>query len=162
MPRRCTVCDHSEREAIDRALAGGEALTAIAAEFRVSQDALGRHKAGHLAAAIQEAARADEEARSLDLLGEVKRLYRRAVGILDAAGKEPRTALGAIREARESLALLGKLLGQLEDRPVINILLSPQWVEVRTLLLAALAPYPEARAAAAQALLGAGDGERGP
>ena len=51
------------------------------------------------------------------------------------------------------LALLGELLGELNRSPQVNILVAPQWIEVRALLMAALADYPEARASVAAVLL---------
>ena len=44
------------------------------------------------------------------------------------------------------------LLGDLDDRPVVNVLVSPEWQQVRAQILAALDPYPEARFAVAGAL----------
>lgn len=49
--------------------------------------------------------------------------------------------------------LLAKLLGELSEAPQVSVTLSPDWVAVRTALLAALAPYPEARTAVAERLL---------
>jgi hypothetical protein len=94
-------CEQRVAEAL-----GGEVNRRIAAQYSLSEASIRRHKAGHLAAVLQEAARADEEARDLNVLAEVRRLYHRAVGILDQASQEPRTALAAIREARETLALV--------------------------------------------------------
>jgi hypothetical protein len=64
-----------------------------------------------------------------------------------------RTALVAVREARGNLELIGKLLGELDAGPALNVLVAPEWVSIRAGLLAALGPYPEARAAVAQRLL---------
>ncbi len=47
---------------------------------------------------------------------------------------------------------MGELEGELQRNPQINITIDARWVEVRTLLLHALAPYPDARAAVAHAL----------
>ena len=49
--------------------------------------------------------------------------------------------------------MLGKLAGELDERPVVNVLLSPQWVTIRTTMLEALWAYPEARAAVAESLM---------
>jgi len=49
--------------------------------------------------------------------------------------------------------LLAKLLGQLDERPQINVLMAPEWLQVRAALLTALAPYAEARQAVAAALV---------
>jgi hypothetical protein len=50
------------------------------------------------------------------------------------------------------LELLGKLAGELQSAPQVNILISPEWVRLRTLILEALEPYPDARLAVAGAL----------
>jgi hypothetical protein len=48
--------------------------------------------------------------------------------------------------------LLARIRGELPDTPVA-ILISPAWVELQSRLLRALEPYPEARQAAAAALM---------
>jgi hypothetical protein len=69
--------------------------------------------------------------------------------------------LKAAGRLRDQLELLAKLVGELRDAPTVNILVSPEWAAVRATLLAALAPYPEARLAAAAALRSVdGSGER--
>lgn len=52
-------------------------------------------------------------------------------------------------QTQSSLELLAKLLGELDERPQLNVLVSPEWHQVRTVMLAALQPYPDARAAVA-------------
>lgn len=61
--------------------------------------------------------------------------------------------VAAIREARGNLELLAKLLGELDETPRMDVLISTEWLTVRTTLLEALGPHPEARVAAAGALL---------
>jgi hypothetical protein len=48
--------------------------------------------------------------------------------------------------------LLAKLIGQLQQEGTTNITISAEWLEVRTVLVKALQPYPEARTAVAAAL----------
>ncbi len=50
------------------------------------------------------------------------------------------------------LELLAKLVGQLDERPVVNLLVAPEWVALRSRMVVALAPFPEARLALAAAL----------
>ena len=160
MPRSCTTCTHPDREAIDEALVSGSALSALSAKYRVSEDALGRHKANHLPAKLVMAQAAEEVAQADTLLGQVRSLQQRALDILDKAEEagELRTALGAIREARGNLELLAKLLGELDDRPQINVLVSPEWLELRAVIVGALDPHPEARGAVLAAIEGLGNG----
>lgn len=162
MPRRCTVCDHETRTSIETALISGAPLRDIAGRHDVSKSALERHKAGHLPAHLAKAKEAREVARADGLLSQVRQLQERAMSILTACEEagELRTALAAIREARNNLELLARLVGELDEAPRVNILVSAEWLAVRSALLGALVPYPEARAAAANALLGL-EGGRG-
>lgn len=56
MPRPCTVCQHPQRAAVERALALGESNRRIAAEHGLDEKALRRHKSEHLARAMAAAA----------------------------------------------------------------------------------------------------------
>jgi hypothetical protein len=154
MPRTCTVCEHPRREEIDRALVAGDANTKLSSVFAVSEQALRRHKGSHLPAKLVMAQAAEEEAEADKLLGQVRDLQRRVLDILDKAEEagELRTALSAIREARGNLELLAKLLGELDERPVTNVLVSAEWVTLRTAMMEALGPYPRARVAVAACL----------
>jgi hypothetical protein len=154
VPRRCTICSHPERETIDEALVSGAALSALSAKYRVSEDALGRHKGNHLPAKLVMAQAAEEVAQADTMLGQVRDLQSRALTILGRAEEagDLRTALGAIREARGNLELLAKLLGELDERPVTNILVSAEWVSVRTAMMEALGPFQQARVAVAERL----------
>ena len=160
MPRSCTVCIHEARPEIDRALIAGEAFRHIATRFDTSTGALQRHKADHLPVRLAKAQEAEEVAQADDLLCQVQDLQARALAILDKAEEagELRTALSAIREARGNLELLAKLLGELDERPQVNVLVSPEWLELRAIIVGALEPHPAARGAVLRALEGAGDG----
>jgi hypothetical protein len=161
MPRRCSVCTHPDRENIDEALVGATAISAIAAKYRdISEDALGRHKANHLPTKLVMAEKAKEVAQADSLLEQVRDLQGRALAILDQAemSGDLRTALGAIREARGNLELLAKLLGELDDRPQVNVLISPEWLELRAVIVGALEPYTDARGAVLRAIEGASNG----
>src|SRR5918994_377186 len=155
MPRACTICGHEKRHTIDRALVGGETLRTISDRFSVSKTALIRHKDAHLPASLAKAREAEEVVRADELLSQVRELQGRTLSILTVSEEagELRTALVAIREARGNLELLAKLLGELDESPRVNVLVSGEWVTIRTAIIVALAPYPEARSAVTNALL---------
>jgi len=154
MPRTCTICQHDQRQNIDKALVGGEPFRNIAERFGTSATALTRHKAEHLPAKLAKAHEAKEVAHASTLLDEVRALRGKAVSILLSAEKagDLRTALLAVREARSCIELLAELEGELNRRPEVHVHLSAEWVEIRTVLLHTLAPFPDARAAVAHAL----------
>ena len=155
MPRTCTICAHEQRPAIDRALVEGSAFRALSALYRVSEDAVARHKRDHLPLHLVQAQEAHEVADADDLLAQLRSLQTRTLGLLDQAERAGKlgTAVMAVREARSNIELIAELVHELDRRPVVNLWMSAEWQQVRAVLLSALLPYPEARAAVAQRLL---------
>jgi hypothetical protein len=104
MPRTCTVCTHPEREGIEQALIAGAAFRDIARQFRVSKDAVARHKAEHLGKLLAEA----EAARADSLLEKLQTLEAEAarLGKLAERSKDYRGALLSVRERARLLELL--------------------------------------------------------
>ena len=157
MPRSCTVCAHPKREEIDRALVEGVSAADVSGRYRtVGERAVRRHRSNHLPAKLVMAQAAEEVAAADTLLDQVKSLQGRAYAILDRAEEagELKTALSAIREARGNLELLAKLLGELDERPVVNLNVSPEWLELRAVIVTALEPHREAPDAVVGALEG--------
>jgi len=155
MPRACTICRHEERAAIEAALVAGEAMRNIAERFAVSTTAVHRHKGEHVPAALVRAAGVADVAQALDVMAQLKAINAAALAILrDArASEDGALALKAIDRIQRQIELQAKLLGDLDDRPTINVLVMPEWVALRAALLHALAPYPEAREAVAGRLV---------
>ena len=153
MAQPCSICHHPDRETIDAAIVGGGALRAIACQYTVGREALRRHKA-HIPKAVATAREAEEVAEADRLLAIVHDLMKSAIGTITQAeaGGDLRTKLAAIREARETAKLLLEVYGELQTQPTFNIIMAPEWVEVRTVVLQALGPYPDARLAVAGAL----------
>jgi transposase-like protein len=158
MPRRCTVCDHPDRRSIDEALVTGAPYRSVAKRFGLSESAVYRHKSEHLPAHLLKAREAEEVAQADDLLEQVRHLQAHALDILERAEKagDLRTALAAISQARGNLDLLGKLAGELDERPVVNLIVSPEWLELRAVIVSALEPHPAAHTAVLRALEGVG------
>ena len=126
----------------------------VASIFDLSEASVRRHAAKHLPESLAAAVDAELVANGDDLLNQVRELQRRTLAILERAEEEGdhRVALRAIREARGCLELLGRLAGELQERQTVNVLINPQWVEIRGTILHALEPHAEAREAVARAL----------
>lgn len=160
MPQVCTVCKNENRADIDMALLNNTPFRNIAGQFSLSVTALHRHKEKHIAGSLVKAKDAKEVSDADELLKEVRDLLTKAKALMKRAedGKgvkvdeEVRTALLGVREVRACLELLAKLRGQLNEGATVNILINPQWVTIRTVLMQALAPYPDARQAVASSL----------
>lgn len=147
MGRGCSVCSSEDRDAVERELIVGEPLSAISRTFGLGRDSVRRHRA-HLPAhvtALREAGEALEGARVLDRLEE---LFIEAREILRSARAQGRdqVSLQAVRELRGVIELIGKVTGQLDDRPqvAVNLAVSAEFVAVRQAITEALLPYPEA------------------
>jgi len=156
MPRTCTVCNHSEREPIERALLARQPYRNISVRFGLSASALVRHRADHLSAALMRAHDAQEVRRADSLLDDVRnaegraeRLYKAAEAILARAldVKDLRTALQAIRaaadvmaEGRQYLELRGDLTGEFAAPKVQG---PPQRIQVLALPKLASGQSPE-------------------
>jgi hypothetical protein len=106
-----------------------------------------RHKENHLPTILSKAQEAEEVSHSDDLLDQLRKLKDRAMGILDKAEKAEllTTALGAIREIRGVLETFAKLSGQLQETATVNITVSSEWLQLRTVILEAVGPHPEVR-----------------
>ncbi len=157
MPRVCTVCSHEDRDAVDEAVVlGSVSIREIARRFGLSHDAVSRHKA-HISAALSRLVAEREEAGPASALQRLEELYAKADQVLTAATAEGKASLSlaAIRELRSIVETLAKITGELDERPtvqVLNVATSPEWVAVRSALMAALHPYPEAAQAVANSL----------
>ena len=162
----CRVCGHRERAAVDLALARGVSVTALSRRYRVSTDSIYRHAKAHLPAQLRAALIAGptiegidldklRETESQSLLMHLVSLRNRLFASLDTA-EEYRDANMVARvtsQIHTNLELMAKLLGDLQTGHVTNnILVTPVYVEMRVALVAALAPYPDARHAVAQVL----------
>lgn len=163
MPRTCTICQHPHREAIDLALARRAALSETAAKYRVSDDAVSRHKANHLPAKLVLAQEAEDVREALDVIKQLKAINAASLHILKEAREQGKqgTALAAIDRIHKQIELQAKLLGELDDRPQVNVLISTEWLQLRTTIITALDAHPQARASVLRAVEGGGDVSHG-
>ncbi len=154
MPRTCTICTHSQRDAIDLALLAGESYRHIAARFDTRTASLQRHK-DHLPGQLAKAHEAAEVVKADTLLDRLKELNTETREILREtreAGSHD-LALKAIARVEKQLELEGKLLGELQpEGTTINVYSTPEWLTLRAVVISALTPYPNAARAVSRAL----------
>lgn len=127
----------------------------IAVQFGLSHTAVQRHASEHIPQQIKQSQAAKEEAQALDVVRQLKFINSVTLDILKEArdGKKNGMALFAIDRVTKQLELQAKLLGAI-DTPQVNIYITPEWQAIRAVLVQALAPFPDARIAAAAALAG--------
>jgi hypothetical protein len=179
----CRVCRHEQRDAIEAALLRGESLSGIARLRRLSRDTIRHHRDRCIPETLARSRHGEALKRGDRLLEQAARLYDEYHAVMERAkqaSERTRAALlqnfpedlrpavvdavqalavndhmilRAVREARPSLELLGKLAGQIKAEMAINLHAAPDFVEIRRALIEALTPYPEAQQAAADAML---------
>ena len=176
MGRRCTICHHQKRPAIDRELVRGEPFRDVAKRFGTSASALHRHKTSHLPAHLAKAYETAEVTRAADLAQEAEAHKARDLGqAIDVAAQlrainaacleilqksraseKHAISLGAVDRIYRQLELQAKLIGELQEQgPQVNVLVAPEWREIKVNVLQALTPYPEARSAVSKVLTNA-------
>jgi hypothetical protein len=151
-------------------MAAGTSKRSIAERFNVSADAAWRHFANHVspamkAASVVKALRPGVELEQMlteesnGLLHHLQNIRGKLYHAFDAsveAGDRNATAVLAGR-LLENLRFLSELTGRLQkyNSPThitnVNILASPTFLNLQTKLIAALAPYPDARGAVVRA-----------
>ncbi len=154
MPRVCSVCTHERRADIDAALLNGEALRDIAGRVPVSKSALARHAADHIPVQLAKAKDAEQISQADTLLERLIELNTETRAVLADAKLEGNGVLRlqAIARLEKQFELEGKLLGELQSGPVVNVTISPEWLTLRAVVIAALRPYPDAAQAVTRAL----------
>jgi hypothetical protein len=125
MPRTCTVCNHSERDKLDRALLAGEPFRNIAKRYGTSHTALFRHKQADLPATLVRAREAAEVGRADTLLGQLNQLAADARRIQQKAeaGRDYRTALAGVRELTRLVELVARMSDEIEDQQPKNVVI---------------------------------------
>lgn len=154
MAMKCSICTHPERDAIEKAILAGQSNRAIASQYGMSVTSVRRHRDNHLPEHLAKATAAEQVTKADDLISDLQYLRDKAIMFLDKAEQsdDMRAAAPLISAAVKVIETLAEVRGELNRQAVINVTLSPVWVETRTVILTALQPYPEARQAVALAL----------
>jgi hypothetical protein len=160
--RLCTICTHERRFEIEELLATRQSTyRGIARKYGVSEDAVSRHVSSrHVSQLISLAADAERAARADTLLDRIEGLQRRIEEFLSRVEHTDNysATLGAFREMRSNLELIGEVTRELDRAGTINLELSSEWLELKGVLITALEPHPAARDSVLRALEGVGNG----
>ena len=154
MAQRCTVCAHPEAPEINRELVNQVPLEALSKAYGVTTAALHRHKK-HIPQQLVRAQDAKEIAAADTLMGRVAELDRKAEDVYTKAieANNLTAAIQAVRELRGVTELYAKITGEIQQQTV-NIVVMPEWVVLRSAILKALEPYPDALQAVVNAIGG--------
>jgi len=166
MGRKSKIEAHPQSEEIIRRLASGEDYSKIVEDFPDIRyqdlDYYAQNKLPVILSKSNDLKALADEIESADVhkgdtyLQLVIGLQKKALDALEQqnAKEDPKSWAMVSREARGYVELMGKALDRIREAPQqqINILVMPEWVELRTLIITALEPYPEAREAVVHAI----------
>ena len=170
MGRPCSVCGHPKRDEIDKLLLDKPNFRAISRQFDVGRKPLENHLSNHISDELLKSQDAKDALQADNTFSE----YQAAKARIEALSKKTydllakaevtenhNACIGYIREARgqegelrEQRKLLAELEGKLATQPTINITLNAEWIELRTVIVQALDPYPQAKEAVVLAIRG--------
>ena len=148
MPKACPICISPSRAAIERDTLQLRSPTAVGRRWKLDRATVRRHRDAHMdrLAVVDLSGDSSTLTRVEDLLGRLE-------GVLGRSETQGPTAFANVaREVPQSLELLARLRRELDERPQVAILQAPEWLQLREVVFAALAPFPQARAAVAAAL----------
>jgi hypothetical protein len=163
---QCNCCQHRELAGINLGLARGVSVRALARRYQVTRDSLYRHQKNHLPPQLRASLIAGpdldidldklRETESQSLLMNLVALRGRLFSILDVAEEcRDGTMLARIAgQLHNNLDITARLVGSLSNghTTITNVLIQPQYVEMRVELVRALAPFPAAARAVAAVL----------
>ena len=166
MGRKSKIEAHPQSEEIIKRLASGEEYSKIVQDFPdiswFDLDYYQKNKLPDLLSKSKDLKALADEIEQADVhkgdsyMQLIIGLQKSALDALELqdAGSDPKSWAMVSREARGYLELLGKALDRIRDTPPaqITIINNPEWVELRTLIIGALEPYPAAREAVVHAI----------
>lgn len=170
MARMCQVCQHKQLEEINRQILNGTSLRDISGQYGIGRSSISRHK-GHLPTKLLKSQDAKEALEADSTFNEfqkaktrIEKLSKKTYDLLAKAEKTTNhnACIGYIREAihqegelREQRKLLAQIEGELAAQQInlnIDLSQSSEWINLRTQILRALEPFPEAKKAVVNAL----------
>jgi hypothetical protein len=166
MPKHSKIVDHEHRAAIERGLAVGVPVKQLAHKYGLSLDCLYRYKAqipvqlkaAHMGARLK--AGADlEKMRLEESEGILQQLATQRARLL--LSQDHAIEIGDARlvallagEIHRGVKLIGQFLGEFAQHSIkthVSVLIQPEYLQLRSRLIAALTPYPAARSAVVKA-----------
>ena len=157
---RCKCGQHPDHLDLDKAYLRKElTLQEYADRVGCHKTSVERHVKGHLPDALLAAKDIAVVANGDTLLSQLQEARARTLSLLDKAEDAQDTKVygppvGYLREIREQLKFIAELEGRIASQPTINLTVSTEWIELRTVIISALDPYPQAKEAVVHAIRG--------
>ena len=149
MSRRCAICTHEQRVAIEEDIIRGRSRPQIGQQYGMSSTAVYRHENTHMVKTLAASKKALEVATGDVLVGKLTQLQERTEIILDKCERDKnyRAALYAIQQLKGLIELCAKLAGELKTGSRVSITVNSEWISLKTLIFETLREYPDAELA---------------
>ena len=156
MAMACKICTNKNCKEINKAILEGMPIQQIAAKYGVSYSSIRRHRDNHIPAKLAKAQEAREVTQADDLMGDLLYFKQEALHLLDDAKAcgDIRSAIASIDQARKIVETLAEVRGEINRSNVVNVLVMPEFVEFREMIVHTLAPYPDAHKAVLKEIKG--------
>jgi len=146
---QCKTCRFPDHEKYDaECIKGNLSREDYAKMVGCSSKSISRHLL-HIPQIVANSANAEIVTNADNLLDQIvyyESEARRFKEMAEADGNV-NLALKAVDRALKCVEIYAKVRGIINDAPQITIINNPEWVELRTLIITALEPYPDARRA---------------
>jgi len=153
---RCGVCRHPDHQEYERQILTCEITQKQAAErMGVHRSSLSRHMRICVAKRFTQLVKPEPtQVDDLNVINALTSSHQTTLAILHDSLNEGdrKTALMALQTEIKQLDLIAKVTGQLDETPSVNILLSPEYLTLKQVVVTALLDYPEARLEVSEAL----------
>jgi hypothetical protein len=144
----CKLCNYPERAAIEQKIASRQlSMTKAAKIVDCNKASVSRHMSRCVAAKVAKTANSIESREALNVIDALTESHDRVLDIFNDAldDGDRRSALGALDTEVRQLILVAKVTGQLNEAPQLNILMNPEFMKLKSVIIKTLEPYPEAR-----------------
>jgi hypothetical protein len=152
---RCKPCHDPYHHEYDKAYFSGEiSKSEYARKVGCSINSVTRHLDGHVPKNLAKASEAQAMTKADNLLEQICYYEAEARRYKDdaEANGDINLALRAVDRALKCIEIYAKVQGLIQDQPQINIMVSAEWIQLRTLIISALEPYPDAKEAVIHAI----------
>lgn len=147
MSQICTVCTHKDRKKIDEMILQNISIRKISKQFSINYQAVYRHSKKHLPDTLVKSKEAEVVCNADELLTQQNKLLKLSWDIANRfiSQGDDQGALKAISQIRENLKVLLEVEGKINQRNQFNVILSPQFLQIQTILMDELKKYPHIR-----------------
>jgi hypothetical protein len=151
---QCKTCRFPDHEKYDaECIKGNLSRGDYAKMVGCTAKSISRHLA-HIPQIVANSANAEIVTNADNLLDQIvyyEAEARRFKELAESQG-DLELALKSVDRALKCLDLFARVRGIIQEQPQVNILVNPQWIELKAVIVAALRPYPDALEAVRDAL----------